>query len=51
MADKENKENSNSGTENSESSSSSPIDDLVKDPSYIYRVKSVEPRTMSIGDT
>ena len=47
MADKENKENSNSDTENSESSSFSPVDDLVKDTSYISRVKSVEPRTVS----
>ena len=47
MADKENRENSNSDTENSESGSFSPVDDLVRDPSYIYRVKSVEPRTVS----
>ena len=47
MADKENEGNSNSDNENSGSSSSSPVDDLLKDPSCRYKVKSVEPRSVS----
>ena len=47
MADKENEGNSNSDNENSGSSSSSPIDDLLRDPSCRYKVKSVEPRSVS----